>query len=266
MKTIACCIAAMVAVPATANPATSDDQSVKDYIKEHQQPISLLPADALMATPTIMVVMDGTDYGFGSNDVQQASATLALRYGLSRSTEFSVELPVGLTRIKSDLLGTQSSETFVTGTASASVRHLVQQRSDVMPEIVIAAGLGVPVGNLPGAEPFGRIAVEAYQVIDPVILSASIGVVAGSETGDVNVDLEAGFDFAVNDRVSFGLGVSWAGANGDFGDPLDAGVSFTGTITVSSPSGASALTPYFAIGASRAAPDVAIGLTWSRRW
>jgi hypothetical protein len=249
-----------------ANPATDEDREVEAYIKEQQQPISLLPDDALIITPTVLVVMDGTDFGFGSTDVQQASASLALRYGLSNRTEISAELPFGLTRMRSKLLDEETSETFTTGTASASIRHLIRQRSDVMPEVVIAAGFGMPVGNLPGAEAFGRVAIEAYHVIDPVVLSVSLGVVVGAETGDVNVDLDAGFDFAVNDRVSFALGAAWSGENGDFGDPLDAGVSFTGAITVSSPSGASALTPYFAIGATRAAPDVALGLTWSRRW
>lgn len=266
MRKIAFCIAAFAATPALADNGTDEDRAVAAYIREQQQPIALLPDGALMVTPALMVVMDGTDFGFGSTDVQQASASVALRYGVSDRTEIAAELPFGLTRIRSRLLDEETGETFTTGTASASIRHLVHQRSDVLPEIVIAAGFGVPVGNLPGAEAFGRVGIEAYHVIDPVVLSGALGVVVGAETGDVNIDFDAGFDFAVNERVSFGLGVAWSGANGDFGDPLDTGVSFTGTITVSSPSGASALMPYFAIGATRAAPDVAIGLTWSRRW
>lgn len=103
-------------------------------------------------------------------------------------------------------------------------------------------------------------------MVDPIVLSADIGVIVGAESGDIQVDIETGFDFAVNDRISFGFGVSWSGANGNFGDPLDAGVSLTGRVSVMSPSGESSFTPYFALGASRAAPDAVLGLAWSRRW
>lgn len=266
MKRIAIAAIALIMVPACAQAETPDAAETSEYVEHNRQPISLLPAKGVMLGIGAAVAMDGNDFGIGSNDLRQVSASLSLRYGLTRLTEVFAQAPIGRTRIRASLLGSESSATYTTGQVEVGLRHLITHRSDITPEIVASASLGHPVGNVPGAEPYARAALTAYQVIDPVVLTGEVGTAVGLRTGDVHFDLEGKLDFAINDRISLGMGVAWASAGSDFGDPVNTGVAVTGSVTMSSPSGASSFTPYVSIGASSAAPDVVLGLSWTRRW
>lgn len=259
-------VLALALTPTSAWADAPDGEAVDAHIKENRRSVALLPAKSFTLAVTAATAMDGVDFGLGSVDVRQVSAAVTLRYGLAPGTEIFGQAPIGRTRIETSLLGVSERNTYTTGVVEAGIRQLISHHTDISPEIVVSASFAAPVGNLPGAEPHARVAVAAYQVVDPVVLSGEVGVGVGTRTGEYHIDIEGKFDFAINDRVAIGFGANWSSAGTDFGDPLDTGVSVTGSVTLTSPSGANSLTPYVSIGASRAAPDVVLGFSWSRRW
>lgn len=260
--------APLIAIGAWAGPALADPlpQNTIDAKDEPRNSISLLPAGAFTASPAVVVVMDGHDFGFGSSEAQQVTASLALRYGLSSHTEIQAVLPFGRTRARATLFGQTESATRTTGIAQIGLRQLITNGTEVLPEVVAGLELGLPMGNLQGAEPHARISLAAVEVADPIILSAEIGAGFGTRTRQLNLDFEGQLEFSINERISLGVGVGWTSAGARFGDPLKTGVSVTGSVTLGAPSGKSALTPFVSLGASEAAPDVALGLSWTRRW
>lgn len=254
------------ASPALAAETAADTAETRAYIRSHQPTISLLPKSGVLVTPGVMVSLDGSDFGFGSDEVRDITGETTLRYGLSRNTELVGKLQIARTEQRSDLLGLREARTSTTGTAEIGVRQLLSNYDDARPEIVASVTLGYAFSDLSGVEPYARAGLEAYQLLDPVLLSGEVGVSVGARTGATRFDLHGTATFAVNDRLSLSMGVSWVSGAADFGRPLETGVSLRGSVTLASPLGDSVLTPYVAIGATQAAPDAVLGVAWSRRW
>lgn len=252
---------------AAGSPALAGEpEDVSVYVRGNQVAISMLPTGGWSVTPGVAVSMDGSDFGLGSSEVREISGTTVVRYGLSSSTELVGQLQLGRTDSSFVLLGSRDSATFTTGTVEVGIRQLLTHYDDARPEVVVSATVGYPVGDLPDTEPHARVAIEAYQLIDPILISGEVGVSVGARTGVTHMDLRGSATFFVNDRLSLGAGVTWASAGLDFGRPLDTGVSVQGSVTLASPSGGSHLTASVSIGATQAAPDAVLGLTWSRSW
>lgn len=261
---LAAASAAAFALPVNAEVAMTPD--VEAYVKEHRATLSLSPKGELAAVVSLATTLDGSDFGFGSTDTREAAATVALRYGVDNRTEFFAQLPISHLRRRSRLLDTRTSTSRVLGVAGIGVRRLIAHQDEGLPELVGVLAIGRPFGKTPGAQPNVRMAIEMNQDLDPVRISGEVGVSVGTRTGNAHLDFGGDVTFAVHERLALSLGVSWASAGADFGNPLNTGVSMRGSATISSLSAASSVTPFFAVGATQAAPDAVVGVAWSRRW
>lgn len=255
------------ALLALASPALAEEPAdLEAYVRSHQDTISLLPKKGLSIAPAVTASFDGSDFGLGSTDTREFSGGALLRYGLSRNTEVTAQVQIGRIEAKSEFLGARVSETFDTGLAEIGVRQLLFNYDDARPEVVASATFGHPFGDLPGTEPYFRGGLEAYQLVDPVLLSGEVGVRVGVRTGVTHFDVQGTATFLVNDRLSLLTGVSWTDGGEDFGRPLETGVSVRGGVTLASPAGDSHLSAYVSVGATEAAPDAVLGIAWTRRW
>jgi hypothetical protein len=117
-----------------------------------------------------------------------------------------------------------------------------------------------------GGEPAVRLSVDAYRMLDPVLLSFGVGVGVGLHTRETQVDLRGGVDFAVSDRFSLGFDVSWVNNGGRLGDPLRDGLSLTISGSITSESGSTTVRPYVTVGATSGANNAVVGISLARRW
>ena len=144
-------------------------------------------------------------------------------------------------------------------------RSVLAFERDNRPEIVGTVAFSHPIGRSV-SEPGMRFSIDAYRMLDPVLLNFGLGVGVGLETGATQFDLHGGVDFAISDRFSLGFDVNWATDGQSFADPIRDGLSFTVSASITSESGVSTFSPFVSLGASEGATDAVVGLNWARRW
>jgi hypothetical protein len=137
---------------------------------------------------------------------------------------------------------------------------------DRTPELIGSVSGSYPLGDTVDIESNLRLGVSAYKLVDPVLLSAGIGVSWGLETGDTQFDITAGADIALSDRFGLGIDVGWVSDGTDFANGLNDGVTLTLRGSIGSEDGWSSWQPYVAMGATHGASDVTLGVSWGRRW
>jgi hypothetical protein len=260
-------MALSLAVPASAQ--TTGDHEVDAYIAANRHSNVLLEQGATQSTLSFSVGMTANDFGIGSFAATQATASVALSYGLGKRLEVFADIPVSWTRSTQTFLEEESSTTETSGNVTVGMRTVVAYETDSRPEFVLSAGFSQPL-NGQAAEQAVILGLDAYRLIDPVLLNFGFGGVAGVETGAMQLAFRGGIDFAVSDRIGLGFDANWV-SEGDifddaFGDALRDGLTFTASVSITTETGDMTVEPYISIGASEGATDGVLGVSLTRRW
>ena len=266
MKFISLALIASVILTGPSYAEDKSDQEIDAYLQQNHKSLVLLEEGSLVLAPSISTSMSGQDFGFASTSTTENVISVAAAYGFSKRTQLVANVPVGQVRNETSFLDETDEQVGRTGIMSVGIRHTLLYETGSLPEVVGAVTFGYPISDIPGAEPNIRAGISVYQLLDPVLVSATAGLSTGTETGAEQYDLSGSIDVALTHRFSMGLEAAWVSNKSQFGDPLNVGMTVTASAGISSPSGTSALSPYIAIGVTDQAPDATVGIRWVRTW
>lgn len=265
MKFLLITVAGLSAMAGAARAEAREEEQLFAYLERNRASLVIGERGTFSLTTSAAVTMSAVDLGFASSSTNQFSASLSASYVVAKNTEVSVDIPVGRLKGRQSVLGERSTDRYRTGLVTLGVRRVMAFDTARFPEVVASLSYGHPTGTVPADEPNVRAGLTAFRLLDPVLVSVGVGTSVGTSSGRQRLDADVGVDFAVSEEFSLGIGVGFTGAGPKFGDPLRTGVTLTLSGAVVVPSGSS-FRPYITLGATEAAPDVAFGLSWSRKW
>lgn len=254
----------VAALPAVAQQSVLDPE-VAANLEANRRSLVLLGKGERQLTFSTAITMSGNDYGFGRDNSTEVLAGVSLSYGISERTEVFVDVPFNWVRTETDFLGLVERGSSAYATMTVGLRTVLAFEGDRIPEIVGSVSGSYPIGDSVDIEPNLRFGVSAHKLVDPVLLSAGIGVSWG-QTGETQFDITAGADIALSDRFGLGIDVGWVSDGTDFANGLNDGVTLTLRGSIASEDGSSSWQPYVAMGATQGASDVTLGMSWGRRW